>query len=139
MRFLAGHTGIEQVTLSNNAAYLASWIRALKGDARLVIQAGAAAQKAIDYILNRQTETAQDGGMRLGRVSASIGPAALPKRRISGNAVRPNRRRNQENGHCNYPSPNIEMGKAGQSSADPPTESGKPNARVSDSRVRLNE
>ncbi|HEV3116463.1 MAG TPA: zincin-like metallopeptidase domain-containing protein, partial [Gemmataceae bacterium] len=63
--FLAGHTGIEQVTLSNNAAYLASWIKTLKGDARLVIQAGAAAQKAVDYILNRQAETAQDGGCAL--------------------------------------------------------------------------
>ena len=30
--FLAGHTGIEQVTMSNNAAYLASWIKALKGE-----------------------------------------------------------------------------------------------------------
>jgi antirestriction protein ArdC len=58
--FLAGHTGIEQVTLTNNAAYLASWIRALKGDAKLVIVAAAAAQKATDYILNRQAETAQE-------------------------------------------------------------------------------
>jgi antirestriction protein ArdC len=57
--FLAGHTGIEQVTLANNAAYLASWIQALKGDAKLVIVAAAAAQKAVDFILNRQTETLQ--------------------------------------------------------------------------------
>ena len=58
--FLAGQTGIEQVTLTNNAAYLSSWIQTLKGDAKLVIVAAAAAQKAIDYILNRQTETAQE-------------------------------------------------------------------------------
>jgi antirestriction protein ArdC len=57
--FLAGHTGIEQVTLTNHAAYLASWIRTLKGDPKLVIVAAAAAQKATDYILNRQSETAQ--------------------------------------------------------------------------------
>jgi len=57
--FLAGHTGIEQVTLGNNAAYLAGWIKALKGDAKLVIVAAAAAQKAVDHILNRQSETAQ--------------------------------------------------------------------------------
>ena len=55
--FLAGHTGIEQVTLTTSAAYLASWVKALKGDARLAIQAGAAAQKAVDYILNRKPET----------------------------------------------------------------------------------
>jgi len=58
--FLAGHTGIEQVTLPNSAAYLDSWIRVLKGDAKLVIVAAAAAQKASDYIVNRQTETAQE-------------------------------------------------------------------------------
>ncbi|MGD0290737.1 MAG: ArdC-like ssDNA-binding domain-containing protein [Candidatus Binataceae bacterium] len=58
--FLSGHTGIEQVTLTNNAAYLASWIKALKGDAKLVIVAAAAAQKAADYILNRQNDTAQE-------------------------------------------------------------------------------
>jgi antirestriction protein ArdC len=58
--FLAGHTGIEQVTFANSAAYLAGWIRALKGDPKLVIVAAAAAQKAADYILNRQAETAQE-------------------------------------------------------------------------------
>jgi antirestriction protein ArdC len=59
--FLAGHSGIEQVTLTNNAAYLASWIKTLEGDARLVIHAAAAAQRAVDFILNRQPEIAQDG------------------------------------------------------------------------------
>ena len=63
--FLSGHTGIEQVTLNNSAAYLNSWIRTLKGDAKLVIVAAAAAQKATDYILNRQTETAQENACAL--------------------------------------------------------------------------
>jgi antirestriction protein ArdC len=63
--FLAGHTGIEQVTLTNNAAYLASWTKTLKGDARLVIQAGAAAQRAVDFILNRQPEAAQEASLAL--------------------------------------------------------------------------
>lgn len=61
--FLAGHTGIEQVTLDNSAAYLASWIRTLKGDAKLAIVAAAAAQKAVDYILNHQSETAEVAGI----------------------------------------------------------------------------
>ena len=43
--FLAGHTGIEQVTLTNSAAYLASWIRTLKGDPKLVIVAAARPRK----------------------------------------------------------------------------------------------
>jgi antirestriction protein ArdC len=54
--FLSAHTGIEQVTLENSAAYLASWIRTLKGDPRLAIIAAANAQKAVDYILNRKPE-----------------------------------------------------------------------------------
>lgn len=58
--FLAGHTGIEQMTLTNSAAYLANWIQMLKGDAKLAIMAAAAAQRATDYILNRQAETAQE-------------------------------------------------------------------------------
>jgi antirestriction protein ArdC len=51
--FLAGLTGIEQVTIPNSAAYLNSWIKRLKGDPKLVISAAAQAQKAVDFILNR--------------------------------------------------------------------------------------
>jgi antirestriction protein ArdC len=51
--FLAGLTGIDLVTIPNSAAYLNSWIRRLKGDPKLVISAAAQAQKAVDYILNR--------------------------------------------------------------------------------------
>ena len=52
--FLCGHVGIENVTLANSAAYLQSWIKTLRGDKRLAITAAAQAQKAADYILNRQ-------------------------------------------------------------------------------------
>lgn len=47
---LCGLAGIENVTLGNSAAYLASWVRVLKGDAKLVVSAAAAAQKAADHI-----------------------------------------------------------------------------------------
>jgi antirestriction protein ArdC len=49
--FLAGITGIAAVTLSNSASYLASWVSALKGDKKLVVQAAAQAQKAADMVL----------------------------------------------------------------------------------------
>lgn len=49
--FLSGHAGIETATLENSAAYLAGWLRVLKGDSKMVIQAAAAAQKAADFIL----------------------------------------------------------------------------------------
>jgi antirestriction protein ArdC len=54
--FLAGLTGIEQVTIENSAAYLNAWIRRLKGDPKLVISAAAQAQKAADHILNHKPE-----------------------------------------------------------------------------------
>jgi antirestriction protein ArdC len=50
--YLCGVAGIENLTIDNNAAYLASWIRALRGDAKLVVQAAANAQRAADHILD---------------------------------------------------------------------------------------
>jgi antirestriction protein ArdC len=47
---LAGLTGIAPVTLENSAAYLASWLKVLKSDSKLVVQAAAQAQKAADLV-----------------------------------------------------------------------------------------
>jgi len=47
---LCGIAGIENVTLENSAAYLQSWIRELRNDKRLIVQASSQAQKAADYI-----------------------------------------------------------------------------------------
>jgi antirestriction protein ArdC len=47
---LCGVTGIAPVTLENSAAYLKSWITALRGDSKLLVTAASAAQKAADYI-----------------------------------------------------------------------------------------
>lgn len=59
--FLCGNTGIEQTTIENSAAYIQSWLKALKNDKRMIVFAAAAAQKAADYILdkkNQETESA---------------------------------------------------------------------------------
>lgn len=47
--FLSNHCGIES-TLENSASYLQSWIRVLRGDSKMVIQAASQAQKAADMI-----------------------------------------------------------------------------------------
>jgi antirestriction protein ArdC len=52
--FLCGCTGIENRTLDNSAAYIEGWIKAIREDKKIVITAAAAAQKAADYILNKQ-------------------------------------------------------------------------------------
>jgi antirestriction protein ArdC len=54
--FLCGHCGIEKATIQNSAAYLQSWIKTLRGDKKLAITAAAQAQKAADYILNRNAQ-----------------------------------------------------------------------------------
>lgn len=49
---LVNYTGIEtKKSLKNSAAYIQSWLRALKNDKRLIVGASAAAQKAVDFIL----------------------------------------------------------------------------------------
>lgn len=60
---LAGIAGIEQVTLPNSAAYLASWIKVLKGDAKLLVSAAAAAQRAADLILDTAFEGDGDASL----------------------------------------------------------------------------
>lgn len=54
--FLCGEIGIAPATLDNSAAYIQSWLRALKSkdNKNMVITAAGAAQKAVDYILDRK-------------------------------------------------------------------------------------
>lgn len=52
--FLCGHTGIEQKTIDNSAAYIRGWLKVLMNDKTLLVHAAAQAQKAADYILNRR-------------------------------------------------------------------------------------
>lgn len=58
--FLCHEAGILPATIDNAAAYLRSWVDALKGDARLVVRAAASAQKAADWLLNRAATAAAD-------------------------------------------------------------------------------
>jgi antirestriction protein ArdC len=51
--FLCGHCHIEKPILTNAAAYIQSWRHRLSDDPKLVVMAGAQAQKAADYVLNR--------------------------------------------------------------------------------------
>jgi antirestriction protein ArdC len=49
--FLCNLTGIENKTTMENAnAYLASWLKVLKNDKKMIVSAAASAQKAVDYI-----------------------------------------------------------------------------------------
>lgn len=52
--FLCSESGIGSVIIENSAAYIASWLKALRDDRRMVVIAAAQAQKAADFILDRK-------------------------------------------------------------------------------------
>lgn len=52
--FLCAEAGISPAVISNQAAYIQGWLKALKNDSRLLICAAAQAQKAAGFILGRQ-------------------------------------------------------------------------------------
>jgi len=55
--FLAAEAGIDSEALvDNSASYVASWMERLRSDPKLVVLAGAQAQKAVDHILDRDFE-----------------------------------------------------------------------------------
>jgi len=51
--FLCNSAGIVPATLDNSAAYIRSWLRALRDDRRVLVHAAGAAQKAADFILKK--------------------------------------------------------------------------------------
>jgi len=59
--FLCGHCRIEQAIIENSAAYIGSWLRTIKQDAKLVVIAAAQAQKAADFILGASSAPVNGG------------------------------------------------------------------------------
>ncbi len=53
---LCAVSGIDASTIQNSASYIQGWLRALKDDSRLIIQASSQGQKAADYILGIKHE-----------------------------------------------------------------------------------
>lgn len=51
---LCGYAGISPMTIDASASYVASWLRVLKADAKMVVQAAGRAQRAADFILGRE-------------------------------------------------------------------------------------
>jgi antirestriction protein ArdC len=52
--YICAEAGISTVVIENQAAYVAGWLKKLRDDRKLLIHAAAQAQRAADYILNRQ-------------------------------------------------------------------------------------
>lgn len=58
--FLCSICQIENVTIENSAAYIASWLKALKNDNRLVVIAASQAEKATKHILGETQAESSD-------------------------------------------------------------------------------
>jgi len=58
--FLSAHAGIAHQTIENSAAYIQGWLKALKNDRTLMVYAAAQAQKAAEFILNKQAEQEEE-------------------------------------------------------------------------------
>jgi antirestriction protein ArdC len=63
--FLCAQAGITETVIQNQAAYIKGWLRALKNDPKLLIQAAGKAQKAADYIQNIQFGESEDVGTEI--------------------------------------------------------------------------
>ena len=50
--FLMAETG-EKINIKNRTAYIQSWLKALKNDCKILLQAAGKAEKAVNYILNK--------------------------------------------------------------------------------------
>jgi antirestriction protein ArdC len=59
--YLCAEAGIEPATIENSAAYIENWAQVLKEDRRALVVAAGAAQRAADYVLDRQPERGGDG------------------------------------------------------------------------------
>ena len=57
--FLCGVAGIANRTIDNSAGYVHGWLKKLRHDPRLLVQAAAQAQRAADYILGLDSQAAE--------------------------------------------------------------------------------
>jgi antirestriction protein ArdC len=58
--FLCRFSGILPAEINNTVAYLDNWLEVLKGDKRFIIAASGQAQKAVDFLLNRQDNESKE-------------------------------------------------------------------------------
>jgi antirestriction protein ArdC len=63
--FLAADLGLELEPRPDHAAYLASWLQVVQGDKRAIFSAAAQAQRAVDFLHDRQGHTADPAAAAL--------------------------------------------------------------------------
>jgi antirestriction protein ArdC len=88
--YLCAEAGIAPATIENQAAYIDNWTRVLKDDPRALVVAAGAAQRAADYILDRQpTSAAGDRAPERDRDREQVGAQREGDRRELVEALEP--------------------------------------------------
>ena len=57
--FLCADIGITPEVMPDHAAYIASWLAALKNDKRFIFSAAAHAQRAVEYLHSKQPQVVE--------------------------------------------------------------------------------
>lgn len=78
--YLQSFSGIEPEPTSNNIGYIQSWLKKLKDDNKFIVYAATAAQKAVDFILDR-TWVKDDVEVTNGDIEAELTPTPVEKRK----------------------------------------------------------
>ena len=78
--FLCGEAGIAPATVTNSAAYIQSWSKALRADPKILVRAASEAQKAADHVLGRAPRVFEPAAPQAERVVTAIPtrPAPVP-------------------------------------------------------------
>mgnify|MGYP001765855538 CR=1 FL=1 len=58
--YLSAFAGIDNAIIENSASYLSNWLRILRKDNKFLLKASAKAQQAVDYLIGKQQESAQE-------------------------------------------------------------------------------
>ncbi len=58
--YLKSFTGLDIADMSQNAAYISSWLNVLKNDKRFILKASSRSQQAVEYILNSKAVEEQE-------------------------------------------------------------------------------
>ncbi|MGH2984020.1 MAG: ArdC family protein [Solirubrobacterales bacterium] len=73
---LCGTAGIAPQRLEQSAAYIGSWLRALRDDKRMVVSASQHAQRAVDYVLDQRPQDGSEASGEEGSEESSAASAA---------------------------------------------------------------
>lgn len=96
--FMCDHLGLANEPREDHAAYIGSWLKALKDDKRCIFRAATAAQKAADFLKARQPLAVEAVQLRDGPALQILVPGVAPVAPVQAQIVQLCARRAQKRG-----------------------------------------